>query len=135
MLRRKLPYDHCQRRTIPARLRAEIVLRQEGRCADCASRLIPGSFVLDHRPPLALRALGEDPNDPDRLAAICQRCDEHKTPRDLKAIAKTKRLAQAEAEFVERLGEKRPGRRAPTRKQWAEIQRDLEREREKPRLE
>jgi 5-methylcytosine-specific restriction endonuclease McrA len=68
------------RRAIPGRLRVEIMLRQDGRCADCGTRLILGFFVFDHRPPLALRNEDEDPNEPDRLAAICWACNERKTP-------------------------------------------------------
>lgn len=75
-MRRKRPYDSCQRRWVPGRLRAEIMLRQDGRCADCGTRLILGFFVFDHRPPLALREAGDDANDPDRLAAICWHCDQ-----------------------------------------------------------
>jgi hypothetical protein len=60
------------------------MLRQEGRCADCGTRLILGFFVFDHRPPLALRDHDDEPNDPARLAAICWTCDEQKTPRDMK---------------------------------------------------
>ena len=54
-MRRKRPFVRCERRWIPGRLRAKILLRQEGRCADCGTRLILGFFVFDHRPPLALR--------------------------------------------------------------------------------
>ena len=67
MLRpKRLP--RCERRSLPRRLKAEIILRQDGRCADCGTRLIMGFFVFDHRPPLALRAQDTDANDPERLA-------------------------------------------------------------------
>ena len=51
--------------------------------------------LLRVRSPPPPRGPGQDAdaNDPERLAAICQRCDELKTPQDLKAIARTKRLA------------------------------------------
>jgi hypothetical protein len=87
--------------------------------------LILGFFAFDHRPPLALREPGEDVNDPDRLAAICWTCNEQKTPRDLKEIAKAKRLAEAQQAFLERQRAKVPGRRLPSRKQWERMQRSL----------
>src|SRR5215211_7885055 len=83
-MKRRRPFLSPERRSIPRRVRAEIMLRQEGRCADCRTRLIIGFFIFDHRPPLALRDEADDPNDPDRLAAICWTCDEQKTPKDLK---------------------------------------------------
>jgi len=113
------------RQWIPGRVRAEIMLRQGGRCAECGTRLILGFFVFDHRPPLALREPGEDANDPARLAAICWTCNEQKTPRDLKEIAKTKRLAEAHQAFLERQRDKVPGRRLPSRNQWERMQRSL----------
>src|ERR671916_1331836 len=99
---RKPPFERCQRQFLPQRLKAEIMLRQQGCCADCGTRLILGFFVFDHRPPLALRDADADANDPDRLAAICWTCNEQKTPRDLKAIAKTHRLAAAHQEHLSR---------------------------------
>src|SRR3954449_11864213 len=101
-MRRKRPFAGCKRLWVSNRLRAEIMLRQEGRCADCGTRLILGSFVIDHRPPLALREKCEDPNDPDLLAAICSTCHRQKTPKDLKEIARTKRLATAHQDFLAR---------------------------------
>jgi hypothetical protein len=102
------------------------MLRQEGRCADCETRLILGFFVFDHRPPLALRESGDDVNDPDRLAAICWTCDQRKTPKDLKAIAKAKRLAVSHQEFMTRQRDKIPGRPAPSPKQWRAVERVLQ---------
>ena len=56
----------------------------------CRLRHAPdhGLLRFDHRPPLALRAEDADPNDEERLAAICWTCDQQKTPRDLKGIAR-----------------------------------------------
>ncbi len=124
MDRKRLPQP-CERRHLPARLEAEIMLRQEGCCADCGTRLILGFFVFDHRPPLALRDAGEDANDPDRLAAICWTCNEQKTPKDLKEIARTKRLAEGHQSFVSRQRDRVPGRRVPSRKQWTQTQRSI----------
>ena len=122
MLRsRKLP--RCERRSMPHRLKAEIILRQSGRCADCGTRLIMGFFVFDHRPPLALRDEDADPNDPERLAAICWTCDQQKTPRDLKEIARSKRIRRKYEEFLARQREKTPGRRMPSQRQWREVER------------
>ena len=122
---RRAPLPRCERRFLPRRLRAEIMIRQEGRCADCGTRLILGFFVFDHRPALALRSEDADANDSERLAAICWSCDEDKTPRDLKAIARTRRLAREQQDFVERQRDKLPGRRAPSRKQWRKLERDI----------
>ena len=127
-MRRRPPFDRCERRQVPGRLRAEILLRQAGRCADCGTRLILGFFVFDHRPPLALRERGEDANDPECLAAICWTCDQQKTPRDLKEIARTKRLAEAHQDFLERQASKVPGRRLPSRRQWRKLQESLARD-------
>jgi 5-methylcytosine-specific restriction endonuclease McrA len=122
MLRpKRLP--RCERRSLPRRLKAEIILRQDGRCADCGTRPIMGFFVFDHRPPLALRAEDSDANDPERLAAICWTCDQQKTPRDLKEIARNNRIARKNQDFLERQREKKPGRRLPTPAQWRELER------------
>ena len=102
-MQRKSTFQPCQRLYVPALLRAKIMLRQNGRCFDCGTRLMLGRIVFDHRPPLALREQGDDANDPDRLAAICRTCDKQKTPRDLKQIAKAKRLALDHQDFVERM--------------------------------
>src|SRR5215204_1893690 len=122
MLRAKrLPL--CERRSLPRRLKADIILRQDGRCADCGTRLIMGFFVFDHRPPLALRGEEADPNDPERLAASCWTCDQQKTPRDLKEIARNNRIARKYQAFLERQREKQPGRRLPSPAQWRELER------------
>jgi len=82
---------HCRRRTLPGRLKLAIILRQDGRCTDCGTRLVVGNFVFDHRPPLALRDVCADANDPKLVAAICSPCDKHKTRDDLRDIASAKR--------------------------------------------
>ena len=124
-MKRRRPFLSPERRSIPRRVRAEIMLRQEGRCADCRTRLIIGFFIFDHRPPLALRDEADDPNDPDRLAAICWTCDEQKTPRDIKEIARTKRLAEKHQDFLERQRDKVPGRRVTSRKQEEKLNDEL----------
>ncbi|WP_407530618.1 HNH endonuclease [Methylobacterium oryzisoli] len=129
-MRRKPPFSRCERRTLPGRLRADIMLRQDGRCADCGSRLIIGFFVFDHRPPLALRSADDDANDPDRLAAICWACDQRKTRQDLREIARAKRLAEAHEDHLMRMRDKVAGRRAPTRKEWEAFERVLRRQSE-----
>ena len=129
-MQRKRPFPRPERRSIPGRIRAEIMLRQEGKCADCGTRLILGFFVFDHRPPLTLREQGDDVNDPDRLAAICWTCDRRKTPNDLRAIAKAKRLRDSHNDFVERQRDKVPGRRVPTRKEWEQMRQWLRHDRD-----
>jgi 5-methylcytosine-specific restriction endonuclease McrA len=114
-MRRKFTFQPCQRRFMPALLRAKIMLRQNGRCFECGTRLMLGHIVFDHRPPSA------DANDPDLLAGICRICDQQKTPRDLKQIAKAKRLALDHQEFVERMRDKIPGRRVPSKSQWRKV--------------
>src|SRR4051794_4295097 len=126
-MKRRRPFLSPERRSIPRRVRAEIMLRQEGRCADCRTRLIIGFFVFYHRPPLALRGEGDDPNDRDRLAAICWTCNEQKTPRDIREIARTKRLAEKHQDFLERQREKVPGRRVASRKQEDKLKREFRR--------
>jgi hypothetical protein len=72
-----------------------------------------------------LRDKADEANDPDRLAAICWTCDQQKTPRDLREIARTKRLAEAHQSFLERQLSKVPGRRVPSRQQWTRMQQSL----------
>ena len=69
-MRRTKPFESCARASVPRCIKAEILVRQYGRCADCGTRLDVERIVFDHRPPLALRERDADPNDPDRLAAI-----------------------------------------------------------------
>jgi hypothetical protein len=64
-------------------------------------------------------------NDPERLAAICSTCNEQKTPKDLKEIARTKRLAEAHQDFLERQRDKVPGRPVPSRNKRQQFQRAL----------
>jgi hypothetical protein len=49
-------------------------------------------------------------------------CHERKTPKDLKEIAKAKRLAESHQEHQERQRYKVPGRRLPSRRQWQQMQ-------------
>jgi hypothetical protein len=120
-MQRKSPFQPCSRRYVPALLRARIMLRQNGRCFDCGTRLMLGRIIFDHRPPLALRGQDDDANDRERLAAICRTCDKQKTPRDLKQIAKAKRLALDHQDFVERMSDKIPGRPVPSKSQWRKV--------------
>ena len=116
-MKRRRPFLSPERRSIPRRVRAEIMLRQEGRCADCRTRLIIGFFVFDHRPPLALRDEADDPNDPDRLAAICWACDEqrrHATSKrspERNALPKSTRISLSDSGIRYRAGGLRRGNR------------------------
>ena len=130
--KRKAPFESCPRRAIPRLLRAQILLRQEGRCFDCGTRMMLGKIVFDHRPPLALRNEGEDANDLDRLVAICLVCDRQKTPRDIREIARTKRLAMTHQDFVLRMQDKVPGRPVPSRRQWQKVRDGMEGARRSP---
>ena len=122
---RKLPFNRCERRSLPDLLRAKIMLRQKGRCFDCGTRMILGKIVFDHRPPLALRVEGDDANDPDRIVAICRSCNQQKTPRDLRHIARTKRIARHHQDFLDRMRDKVPGRPVPSRSQWRKLLRRI----------
>ena len=54
--------------------------------------------VFDHRPrALALRSVDANPNDPTLLAAICRPCNERKTARDLRIIARARRARPGHA--------------------------------------
>jgi 5-methylcytosine-specific restriction endonuclease McrA len=124
-MRRKRPYETCARKAVPERVKRAILVRQEGCCADCGTRLALGRMVFDHRPPLALREASDEANDPDRIAAICRACDRAKTPGDLRAIARTKRLAEEHQAFLERRAHRVPGRRVASQKEWDEMTRLL----------
>ena len=125
MMRHPKPFASCARAAIPRRTKAEILLRQKGRCADCGARLDVERIVFDHRPPLALREAEDEPNDPDRLAAICTRCDRLKTSCDLVEIAKAKRLAAEHAEYEQRMAAKVCGRPRLSRRAERELKRYL----------
>jgi hypothetical protein len=87
--------------------------------------MILGKIVFDHRPPLALRCEGDHANDPDRIVAICRSCDQQKTPRDLRQIARTKRIARNHQDFLDRIRDKVPGRPVPSRSQWRKLLRRI----------
>jgi hypothetical protein len=82
-----------------------------------------GKIIFDHRPPLALRAEEDDANHPDRLVAICRTCDRQKTPRDIREISRTKRLAINHQGFISRMQDKVPGRPVPSNVQWQRMTR------------
>ena len=48
-MQRKRFFPRAERQWIPGRLRAEIMMRQEGRCADCGTRLIIGFFIIESK--------------------------------------------------------------------------------------
>ncbi|KAF0136895.1 MAG: hypothetical protein FD152_814 [Xanthobacteraceae bacterium] len=98
------------RHAIPADVRRAVVERQMGSCVACGCLLGPGFTEYDHHPPLALRDQDSDPNDPARLQALCTPCHRLKTGADLRAIAKSKRLAETEAQHRTMMSEKVPGR-------------------------
>ena len=125
MIRRAKPFASCARAAIPRRTKLEILLRQKGRCANCGTRLDVERIVFDHRPPLALRAPMDDPNDPERLAAICPRCDRLKTRHDLQEIARAKRLALDRADHEARMAAKVCGRPRLSRRAERALQRYL----------
>jgi hypothetical protein len=126
-MQRKSPFRSCKRQSLPPLLRAQITLRQQGRCFDCETRMMLGKIVFDHRPPLVLRTRGDNANDPDRLVAICTVCDQNKTPRDIKEIARAKRLALNHQDFTHRMRECLDGqcRRRANGRNWSAASKDL----------
>lgn len=66
----------------------EVLLRQEGRCRHCKDKLKLGQFDWDHE---LARAKGGK-NSADNFQALCRPCHKIKTKKDVKDIAKTKRL-------------------------------------------
>ena len=98
------------RHAIPGRVRQAVVERQQGACARCGCLLGPDFTEFDHHPPLALRDKNSDPNDPALLQALCTPCHRTKTGADVMAIAKAKRLAEAEFQHRVIMREKVPGR-------------------------
>lgn len=79
------------RRSFSQSKRAEICLRQKGRCAapECHAKLQLGMYEIDH-----IQALvhGGD-NADDNLRAICFDCHKSKTRKDVKARAHADRVA------------------------------------------
>ena len=94
------------RRSFSQKKRAEIVLRQNGRCAMCGSKLQPGKFEIDHIAAL----IHSGTNDDDNLRAICAiPCHRNKSRADVHARAKADRIA---AGGKQRRGRPFPGSRA-----------------------
>jgi hypothetical protein len=75
---------------------------------------------------VALRQPGDNVNDPDRLSAICWTCNEQKTPKDIREIARAKRLGDKHQDFLERQRDKVPGRKVPSRKRVEILKRMLD---------
>lgn len=81
--------ERIDRRSLSQKRRAELVLAQGGKCADCGKKLRPGMFDVDHRQALVH---GGD-NEPDNLVAICFDCHKAKTRKDVQARAHGDRIA------------------------------------------
>ncbi len=45
-MHRKKPFASCARTAIPRRIKVDVLLRQQGRCADCGTRLDVERLVL-----------------------------------------------------------------------------------------
>lgn len=120
VLKRVIIHTRPKRLAVPARVKRNVLLRQEYKCA-CVARhdleydrsRTRGRWVVqfDHSPPIALREVSADGtdtvppmNDPDYIFAMSPDCHQSKTshPRgrhtsldsDQHAITKAKRLAQ-----------------------------------------
>ena len=85
---RELPQPQ-KRKTPTPKMKAEVLIRQEGKCAGCGDTLGRGTpYHFDHIQPLD--SLGS--NDVENLQALCKPCHKIKTAQDVKAIAKGRRL-------------------------------------------
>lgn len=77
------------RRSLSQKRRVEIILAQDGRCAMCGNKLVPGHIDFDH-----IQALEHDgDNEPDNWQALCTSpCHRIKTKADHQARAKRDRI-------------------------------------------
>lgn len=109
-----------RRPAIPTRVKLDILIRQEGRCA-CGCRERLGSMdnvEWDHVPALVFRSYNAktglyDPpaNDPTRIFAKIKAHHDEKTVRDIKSNAKTKRVKAKHEGTFKRKSPKMPGQR------------------------
>lgn len=91
------------RRSFSFKKRAEICLRQSGKCG-CGEKLQPGRYEIDH---IAALIHGGS-NDDDNLRAICLDCHKAKTRKDVQGRAHHDRIA---AGGKQRKGPPMPGSR------------------------
>lgn len=77
-----------------AKTKAQAFVRAAGQCEGvvdgqrCAAKLTPGKFAYDH---VVADGLRKD-NSLDNCAVLCVACHAEKTPDDVRAIAKAKRI-------------------------------------------
>jgi MOSC domain-containing protein YiiM len=83
------PEPAHKRRYLTKREKAEVCLRQNGKCGLCADRLRSGTIEYDHRIPLAAGGT----NDLENFEALCTPCHRDKTKLDVRDIAKVRRLS------------------------------------------
>jgi len=102
---------------------ARIVARARSSVSSCSITALPPVFVTPRRTPTILIA-----SPPSAGAAMSAR-----TPQDLKAIARTKRLALDHHDFVVRQRSKVPGGRAPSRRPVEQFERSMTRPQPAPR--
>ncbi len=88
VLKRELPKPE-KRKSFTPKQRAELLLKQDGRCAGCEVKLGGGSpYHIDHIVPLD--ALGS--NDAENLQCLCAPCHLGKTAVDISRSAKGRRI-------------------------------------------
>lgn len=98
--------EPTKRRAIPDKTRLAVFDRAGGRCEMCAYKLQPG-YEIDHI--VSLWMGGAD--DQSNMRALCPPCHRGiKTPSDVKAQAKVRRIHQRED------GARRERKKIPTRK-------------------
>lgn len=93
------------RRAISQRQRLAMFTAQNGICADCPRKLMPGMYHADHRIPLADGGADDESN----LKLICLDCHKAKTRGENRSRAHHKRIA---AGGKTRKGKPMPGSRA-----------------------
>ena len=79
-----------KRRTIPPKIRLEMLFKADNRCQSCQAKIHPGQrWEIDHIIPLALGG----PDSLENMQILCKICHRFKTnQRDITQIAKAKRL-------------------------------------------
>jgi len=78
------------RREFPTKVRVAAFQRADGKCEKCSARLTVGKFAYDHR---IADAIGGEPTL-ENCEVLCVGCHGEKTPIDIRAAAKIKRITR-----------------------------------------
>lgn len=103
---------------MPVRVKLDVVIRQEGKCASTGERL--GTLAetqFDHRPPIHERRwdpVAQDTippvNDPAHIFAVKVKAHREETKRDVRRMGKVRRLRETTADHDEAMAAKEPGK-------------------------